>query len=123
MTRTILLASDRKQILELVNYTALMLTKLNHQVTILTSSDRDECLRLAEVDNTSMVMLDLNISTFKPVEFIKALRADPNSKNKKIIAFIDEDGADLKQEIYSAGCDSIMITSEFKKVLSHLLEF
>lgn len=123
MTRKILLVTEDEQLRKLVTYTALMLTKLNHQVTIESVSELEPALEQAGVLNTDMVILDLSIKGFSPFDYIQSVRKNEGSARKKILSLVINENGEVKQKAYAAGCDSVMNMKEFETVVSNVLQF
>jgi DNA-binding NarL/FixJ family response regulator len=123
MTRKILLVTENEQLSKQVTYTALMLTKLNHQVTIESVSGLQPALSQAGVLNTDMIILDLDIKAFNPFEYIKSVRTNEGSAHKKILSLVTDDNEETRQQAYAAGCDSVMGMKEFQTVVSNVLQF
>jgi hypothetical protein len=81
-----------------------------------------EVVRKNSVDqNLDSIFLDLDFSKADAIELIKEVRNNELSKKKKILCFYN--GERDRDEIFKAGCDSIMRTDEFKRVAANLLQF
>ncbi len=121
MTRKILLVTENKDISEYVRISALTLTKLNVQVELVISDNLDEIKKNSTDQNLDSIFLDLDFTKKDGLELIKEIRSNEQSKKKKILCFYN--GERERDEIFKAGCDSIMRTDEFKRVAANLLQF
>ncbi len=121
MTRKILLVTENKELSEYVRISALTLTKLNVQVELVISEDLEQIRKNSLDQNLDSIFLDLDFSKTNSIELIKEIRNNELSKKKKILGFYN--GERDREEIFKAGCDSIMGTDEFKRVAANLLKF
>lgn len=76
----ILVVDDELNILELIKFT---LEKEDHQV--ITATDGEECLRLAEKTPPDLIILDVMLPKVDGLELCRRLRSTPASKNLPII--------------------------------------
>lgn len=120
-TKKILLLTSDPEIKEIVKISALTLTKLNCQVSIIETEEKSAALRESLSENLNFILLDLDLKNFEPIGFIKEVRADSKSAGKKIISI--HSGSVDSNEIHSAGCDSIMSKEEFRKVVVNILKY
>jgi len=120
-TRKILVVSSDTELNGIIKISALTLTKLNCQVSITETAVQETALKESGVVNLDLIIIDLDEKKFDPLILIKDIRSNGDSKIKKIIS-VYSDKAD-KDEIYKAGCDSIMSKSEFKKAVNNILKF
>lgn len=121
MTRKILLVTENKEISEYVRISALTLTKLNVQVELVITDDLEQIRKNSVDQNLDSIFLDLEFSKMNDLDLIKEIRSNEQSKRKKILCF---HGTDInRDEVFKAGCDSIMRTDEFKRVAANLLQF
>ena len=121
MTRKILLVTENKEIYEYVRISALTLTKLNVQVELIISDNLAVIEKNATDQNLDTILLDLEFTKTEPLELIRNVRSDELSKKKKILCFYS--GEINRDEVFNAGCDSIMEAAEFKRVVSNILQF
>lgn len=121
MTRKILLVTENKEISEYVRISALTLTKLNVQVELVISDNLEEIKKNSIDQNLDNIFLDLDFTKKDALEIIREVRSNPLSGKKKIVAFYM--GERDREEIFKAGCDSIMRTDEFKRIAANLLQF
>ena len=120
-TRKILVVSSDPELNGIIKISALTLTKLNCQVSIIETAVQETALKESGVVNLDLIIIDLDEKKFDPLILIKDIRSNGDSKIKKIIS-VYSDKAD-KDETYKAGCDSIMSKSEFKKAVNNILKF
>ena len=121
MTRKILLVTQNKELADYVRISALTLTKLNVQVELIISDSLEIINKNLSDQNLDSVFLDLDFEVQSPLEIIRDVRTNESSKTKKIVAF--HSGEINRDEVFSAGCDSIMKTDEFKRIAANLLQF
>lgn len=121
MTRKILLVTQNKELAEYVRISALTLTKLNVQVELVITDNIDEIQKNSADQNLDSIFLDLDFNVKSPLEIIRDVRTSQSSKTKKIVGF--HSGEINRDEVFSAGCDSIMKTDEFKRIAANLLQF
>ncbi len=120
-TRKILVVSSDPELNGIIKISALTLTKLNCQVSIIETAVQETALKESGIVNLDLIIIDLDEKKFNPLTLIKDIRSNGDSKIKKIIS-VYSDKAD-KDETYKAGCDSIMSKSEFKKAVNNILKF
>lgn len=113
--------SSDKDLNGIINISALTLTKLNCQVSIQETADPSHAYIQSKVLNLDLILIDLDEKEFDPVQLITGIRKHPESCTKKIISVYS--GEIDKNEIYKAGCDSIMSKDEMKKVINNILQF
>lgn len=110
MTRRIVLLTKDNNFKSFVNISALTLTKLNYQVDISESIRQDADLIIIDFDNS------------ENTEILKSIRKDPEFKNKKIFGVIS-DFKHKSDEIFKAGCDSLMSKKEFERAGNNVLMY
>ncbi|MGH9417076.1 MAG: hypothetical protein ACRD01_10655 [Terriglobales bacterium] len=81
----------------------------------------DQELLEKTVDPPSLIILDLNSTSLKPLATIGKLRHRPELKRTALIGFLSHLQADLKQKAQEAGCDMVMPRSAFSQNLPALL--
>lgn len=121
MTRKILLVTENKDISEYVRISALTLTKLNVQVELVISDDLEVIKKNSVDQNLDSIFLDMDFTKTDALGLIREIRSNELSKKKKILCFYN--GERDRDEIFKAGCDSVMRTDEFKRVAANLLQF
>lgn len=120
-TRKILVVSSDTELNGIIKISALTLTKLNCQVSIIETANQETALKESGIVNLDLIIIDLDEKKFDPLILIKDIRSNGDSRIKKIIS-VYSDKVD-KDETYKAGCDSIMSKSEFKKAVNNILKF
>ncbi len=120
-TKSVLLVSSDKDLIGIIKISALTLTKLNCQVNIEDTADHQQAYQHSKVLNLDLIIIDLDEKSYDPIQLIKKIRKDPESKSKKIISVYSD--KTNKDEVYKAGCDSIMSKEELKKVVNNILQF
>lgn len=121
MTRKILLITENKEVSEYVRISALTLTKLNVQVELIISDELEVIKKNSSDQNLDTIFLDMDFKKQSPMDIIKGVRSKEESKKKKILVF--HTGVINRDEVFAAGCDSIMEAGEFKRVVSNILQF
>jgi hypothetical protein len=110
MTRRIVLLTEDKSFKSFVEISALTLTQLNYQIDISTSIRQDADLIIIDFDNS------------ENIEVLKSIRQDPVYKNRKIFGVIS-DFKNKSDEIFKAGCDSLMSKKEFERAGNNILMY
>lgn len=83
-------------------------------------SQQDTLEKAAE--KPAVIILDLNFSAIEPLELIKRLKADENTKGVNLIGYVSHVQGELKQQAQEAGCDMVMARSAFSQNLPLLLK-
>jgi CheY-like chemotaxis protein len=110
MTRRIVLLTDDNSFKSFVDISALTLTKLNYQVDISYQVKKD----------VDLIIIDFDYP--ENIEVLKSIRLDPNFKNTKIIGIIS-DIKNNSENIFKAGCDSLMSKKEFERAGNNILMY
>lgn len=71
-------------------------------------------------DKPSLVIVDLNSNSIKPISIISKLKSK-FKKNTSIVGFVQHVQGDLKLKAVEAGCDVVMPRSAFSQTLPSLL--
>ena len=124
-TRKILLISDDKDLISIVNTSCLTLTKLNCQISLESISDLNESLDKAKAINLDLIIADNALKEIDLPDLFRKIRNSEDSKSKKIICLYSEksDPDFNKKDIFESGCDSVMTKEEFKRVVNNVLVF
>jgi CheY-like chemotaxis protein len=69
----------------------------------------------------SVLMIDLNDSSLRPIELIGKLKSSPSAAAVQIIAFVSHVQGDLIREAQKAGADLVLPRSVFSQQLDDLL--
>ena len=120
-TRKILVVSSDKDLISIIKISALTLTKLNCQVSIEEDSDYESALSNSSAVNLDLIIIDNDLTEIDSLKLLNEIRNNRSSKNKKIIYLFS--GKVNKEEVFKAGCDSIMSKEEFKRVVNNILVF
>jgi len=120
-TKSVLLVSSDKELIGIIKISSLTLTKLNCQVSIEETADHNHAYLQSKVLNLDLIIIDLDEKLSDIIQLIKRIRKDSESKSKKIISVYSNEIN--KDEVYKAGCDSIMSKKELVKVVNNLLQF
>jgi CheY-like chemotaxis protein len=72
--------------------------------------------------NPLLVIIDLNTHALDPVQTIRALKADPQTKGVSLLGYVSHVHGELKQQAHDAGCDMVMARSAFSQNLPLILK-
>lgn len=131
-TKKILLISDDKDLISIVNTSSLTLTKLNCQVSLESSSGLEEALEISKAVNLDLIIADNDLKDIIMTDLFREIRKSEDSKSKKIICLYSEKSENSdpdinfnfnREEIFNSGCDSVMTKQEFKRVVNNVLVF
>lgn len=104
---------------ELVRMSALTYTKLNVQISVDEISDDDTVIQKFSEGKSDLLIVDSDRAQGNCAVLISSIRKAKGSSGKKILVIyskpIDKD------EIFEAGCDSIMEKREFRLAINNLL--
>src|ERR1700722_9803263 len=73
---------------------------------------------LDQAQTASLIILDLNFETVKPVELIQELKKVTKTQ---LIGYVSHVQGELKQQAQEAGCDMVLARSAFSQNLLQLL--
>ena len=95
--------------------------KLNVKVEFVKSQEEiDEKVGDAPEEKPSLVIVDLNSNSIKPITIVSKLKSK-FKKNTSIVGFLSHVQGDLKVKAQEAGCDVVMPRSAFSQTLPSLL--
>lgn len=120
-TRKILLVSSDREFNGIIKISALTLTKLNCQISITETDIPETVLKESKAVNLDLIIIDSDGLKTNALSLINEIRNVQESKKKKIILVHSDEIK--REEVYKAGCDSIMSKEEFKKVANNILQF
>ncbi len=120
-TRKILVISSDKDLISIIKISSLTLTKLNCQVSTEEVSDYEIALEKSSSVNLDLIIIDNDLVEIDSVKLVNEIRNYSSAKNKKIIYLFS--GKVNREEVFKAGCDSIMSKEEFKRVVNNILVF
>ena len=69
-----------------------------------------------------LVIIDLNTHALDPIETIRSLKADPETKGVSLLGYVSHVHGELKQQAHDAGCDMVMARSAFSQNLPLILK-
>jgi CheY-like chemotaxis protein len=85
------------------------------------AKSHEEALALARL-NPAVMILDLNATSFDALDLIAALKADPETSQLDLIAFVSHVQTDLKQAAQQRGCNTVIARSAFSQSLPAILK-
>ena len=78
---------------------------------------------LAKAQETpTLIIMDLNSTSLKPVPLITKLKADPETKGISIVSFVSHVQGELKQQAQEAGCNMVLARSAFSTSLPQIFK-
>jgi CheY-like chemotaxis protein len=94
--------------------------KLNVKVEFVKSeTDFLDRIKLNGEEKPSLIIVDMNISSVKPLSLIPKLKS--KLKKTSVIGFLSHVQGDLKQKAHEVGCDMVLPRSAFSQNLPNLL--
>ncbi len=118
-TKKVLIMSEDKDIMGIVRISALTLTKLNCQISVMEEHSSEGVIKNSESPDLSLIIIDCDKNHSESASLISEVRKQEGSAKKKIL-LIHSDKID-KNPFFIAGCDSIMKKDEFKRVVNNIL--
>jgi CheY-like chemotaxis protein len=94
--------------------------KLNVKVEFVKTEKEIEEKAGETEDKPSLVIVDLNSNSIKPISIISKLKSR-FKKNTSVVGFVSHVQGDLKMKAQEAGCDVVMPRSAFSQTLPSLL--
>ena len=76
----------------------------------------------AAKSNPLLIIIDLNTHALDPIETIRSLKADPQTKGVSLLGYVSHVHGELKQQAHDAGCDMVMARSAFSQNLPMILK-
>lgn len=70
----------------------------------------------------SLIIFDLNYDAVDPLELVRKLKADAETKAISLIGYLSHVQGDLKQAAQEAGCDMVMARSAFSTNLFQIFK-
>lgn len=80
-----------------------------------------DLLAQARTSRPDLVILDLDAAGCRPLDALRALKADPDLAGIPILGFLSHVHRDLKRAAAEAGCDRILPRSAFTAELPEIL--
>jgi hypothetical protein len=118
-TKKVLIMSEDKDIMGIVRVSALTLTKLNCQISVVEEHSSNGVLTNSVSPDLNLIIIDSDKDYSEAVSLIKEVRTQEGSAKKKILLI--HSGEIDKDPFFKAGCDSIMKKDEFKRVVNNIL--
>ena len=84
-------------------------------------NDKQTALAKARL-KPSVVIFDLNCDNAEPLEIIRQLKSDPDTKRVSTIGFVSHVQIDLKIQAQQAGCDIVVARSVFAQNLPTIMK-
>jgi CheY-like chemotaxis protein len=69
-----------------------------------------------------LIVIDLNYAPAEPIELIKALKADQETRAIHLLGFVSHVQADLRAEAVASGCDTVLPRSAFAQRLPDVIQ-
>jgi PleD family two-component response regulator len=70
----------------------------------------------------SLIVFDLNFEAVNPLELVRQLKANVETKSVSLIGYLSHVQGDLKQAAQEAGCDMVMARSAFSSNLFQIFK-
>ena len=83
--------------------------------------DEKDLLARAKAQPT-LIILDLNFESVKPLDLITKLKANDELKSISLIGFLSHVQGELKQKAHETGCDMVLARSAFSQNLPQILK-
>lgn len=90
-------------------------------VPLVFARDAADVLDKVRAQRPSLLIIDLNSTACRPVESIRALKADPHTEGIRILGFVSHVQVALKEAAVAAGADAVLPRSAFSQNLPALL--
>jgi CheY-like chemotaxis protein len=85
------------------------------------TGDTTNCLASIAKARPQAILLDLNSARLSAVDCVRALKADPATRQIPIVGFVSHVQSDLIAAARAAGCDLVLARSAFSRQLPDLL--
>jgi PleD family two-component response regulator len=70
----------------------------------------------------SLIVFDLNFDAVGPLDLIRALKQNPQTKGVSLIGYLSHVQGELKQQAQEAGCDMVMARSALSQNLPQIFK-
>ena len=70
----------------------------------------------------SLIIFDLNFEAIHPLDLVRSLKANPDTKGISLIGYLSHVQGELKQQAQEAGCDMVMARSAFSQNLLQIFK-
>ena len=103
MSEKILIAEDNPQ-----NMTVIIMTLRQRGYTLLEATDGEETLKVAEMENPDLILIDIQLPKIDGLEVTRRLRQMPAFSHIPIIALTAHAMKGDEERIIEAGCDAYL---------------
>ena len=97
-------------------------TAINSGVAVEILKEGEELMQRIKTALPSLVIIDLNGTTTRPMETIQRIRADPQLSEFPILGFFSHVQDELKKTALRAGCNTVLPRSSFSGNLPGILK-
>ena len=70
----------------------------------------------------ALIIMDLNCRSLEPLELIRKLKTQEETRGVSVLAYVSHVQGELKQQAQQAGCDMVMPRSAFSQNLAQILK-
>ena len=70
----------------------------------------------------ALIILDINFQGVDPLNLIRKLKTDENTRRISLVGYLSHIQGELKQQAQEAGCDMVLARSAFSQNLPQLLK-
>ncbi|HKE22854.1 MAG TPA: hypothetical protein VKB88_10715 [Bryobacteraceae bacterium] len=70
----------------------------------------------------SLIVFDLNFDAVGPLDVIRLLKSNPQTKSISLLGYLSHVQGELKQQAQEAGCDMVMARSAFSQNLPQIFK-
>ncbi len=81
----------------------------------------EQLLERAQSERPSLIIIDLNFAALRPVDAVRALKADGETASIPIVGYLSHVQEALKRQAEEAGCDLVLPRSAFSRDLAKIL--
>lgn len=81
----------------------------------------EQALVKAQVEAPGLILLDLDAQACRPLDFIRALKADATLHDIPLLGFVAHVHVEVQEQARRAGCDRVLARSVFVRDLPELL--
>ena len=72
--------------------------------------------------NPALIILDLNYGGVEPLNLIRKLKSEPDTKSVALLGYVSHVQGELKQQAQEAGCNMVLARSAFSQNLQQILK-
>lgn len=81
----------------------------------------EQLLERAQSERPSLIIIDLNFAALRPVDAVRALKANSQTASIPIVGYLSHVQEALKRQAEEAGCDLVLPRSAFSRDLAKIL--